>query len=61
MLRAVGELGSGDMGDLAGAMGTGVMGDLSGVIMATGVTGDATERVNIGLLAVAVADVVVVD
>lgn len=50
VLRAVGELGSGDMGDLMGAMGIGVMGDLSGAI-ATGVTGELTERDSMGLLA----------
>lgn len=53
VLRAVGELGKGDMGDLIGAIGIDVMGDLSGAI-ATGVIGELTERVSMGLLAVAV-------
>lgn len=53
VLRAVGDCGSGDMGDRRGAVGTGVMGDLSGA-MAVGVPGELMASDSIGLRAVVV-------
>lgn len=57
MLRAVGDCGSGERGDLRGAVGTGVMGDLIGAI-AVGVLGDLMARDNMGLFTVVVVVVV---